>query len=136
MDRFIERTPGSSIEIKNYSMAWHYRGVDPVLGNAKAIELKTTIQPLIANHNIEIMEGDKVLEVKVSGVTKGRAAAKYLMESQAKTIVAMGDDWTDEYLFQDLPEESITIKVGNKETVAKYRLRNVASVHDFLRKLL
>lgn len=136
IERFIDRTPGSSLEIKNYSLAWHYRNVDPVLGENKANELKATIQPLIANHDLEIMDGDKVLEVKVSGVNKGRASTKWLIEHEHDYILAMGDDWTDEFMFKDLPEETVTIKVGNKKTVARYRLKDTKAVYAFLRKLI
>ena len=132
LERFTDRTPGSQIEIKNYSMAWHYRRVDPVLGEQRASELKATIEPLIANHNIEIMEGDKVLEVKVSGVNKGKASSKFIADKTTDFILAMGDDWTDEFMFQDLPKETVTIKVGNKKTVAKYRIKNTESVYKFL----
>jgi trehalose 6-phosphate synthase/phosphatase len=136
IERFIDRTPGSSLEIKNYSLAWHYRNVDPVLGENKASELKATIQPLIANHDLEIMDGDKVLEVKVSGVNKGRASTRWTMEHEHDYILAMGDDWTDEFMFKDLPENAVTIKVGNKKTVARYRLKNTKAVYAFLRKLI
>jgi trehalose 6-phosphate synthase/phosphatase len=136
IERFIDRTPGSSLEIKNYSLAWHYRNVDPVLGVNKANELKATIQPLIANHDLEIMDGDKVLEVKVSGVNKGRASTKWLLEHEHDYILAMGDDWTDEFMFKDLPEETVSIKVGNKKTVARYRLKDTKAVYKFLRKLI
>ncbi|MFT6205219.1 MAG: trehalose 6-phosphate synthase/phosphatase [Spirosomataceae bacterium] len=136
IERFIDRTPGSSLEIKNYSLAWHYRNVDPVLGENKASELKATIQPLIANHDLEIMDGDKVLEVKVSGVNKGRASTRWTMEHEHDYIIAIGDDWTDEFMFRDLPENAVTIKVGNKKTVARYRLKDTKAVYAFLRKLI
>lgn len=29
-------------------------------------------------------------------------------------ILGIGDDWTDEYLFQDLPAKAYTIRVGLK----------------------
>ncbi len=135
IERFIDRTPGSSLEIKNYSLAWHYRNVDPVLGQNKANELKATIQPLIANHDLEIMDGDKVIEVKVSGVNKGRAATKWLLAHEHDYILAMGDDWTDEFMFKELPESTVTIKVGNKKTEARYRLKDTKAVYAFLKKL-
>lgn len=116
-------------------MAWHYRSVDPVLGAIKAVDLKATIEPLIANHNIEIMDGDKVLEIKVSGVNKGKAASNFLLENEADAILSMGDDWTDEFMFTDLPNETISIKVGNKKTVAKYRIKDTKAVYAFLKAL-
>jgi trehalose 6-phosphate synthase/phosphatase len=47
--------------------------------------------------------------------------------------MAIGDDWTDEYLFRDLPEDSVTVKVGIKHTSAAYKLETTDSVRQFLR---
>ena len=132
LESFTDRTPGSLIEEKNYSLAWHFRNVDPELGKIRARELKTTIQHLIANHNLEILEGDKVVEIKVSGVNKGRSAAKMLLNQTHDFIFAMGDDWTDEFMFKELPEETHTIKVGLKKTVANYYVEDVAEAHSLL----
>jgi trehalose 6-phosphate synthase/phosphatase len=49
--------------------------------------------------------------------------------------MAMGDDWTDEYLFRELPPEAITIKVGIKHTSASYKLETVDAVRSFLRTM-
>ena len=132
LESFTDRTPGSLIEEKNYSLAWHFRNVDPELGKIRARELTTTIQHLIANHNLEILEGDKVIEIKVSGVNKGRSAAKMLLNANYDFIFAIGDDWTDEYMFKDLPENTYTIKVGPKKTVATYYVENVSEVYKLL----
>ncbi len=132
LESFTDRTPGSLIEEKNYSLAWHFRNVDPELGKIRARELTATIQHLIANHNLEILEGDKVIEIKVSGVNKGRSAAKMLLNQEYDFIFAMGDDWTDEFMFKELPAETHTIKVGLKKTVANYYVEDVHETHQLL----
>ncbi|TSE07374.1 bifunctional alpha,alpha-trehalose-phosphate synthase (UDP-forming)/trehalose-phosphatase [Aquimarina algiphila] len=132
LESFTDRTPGSLIEEKNYSLAWHFRSVDPDLGKKRAMELKMTIQHLIANHNLEILEGDKVLEIKVSGVDKGKSAAKMLVGQSYDFIFAIGDDWTDEYMFKELPDLAYTVKVGLKKTVARYYVEDTNQVHELL----
>ncbi len=132
LESFTDRTPGSLVEEKRYSLAWHFRNVDPDLGKRRANSLKTTIQQLIANHNLEILEGDKVLEIKVSGVSKGKSASKMLLGTSYDFIFAIGDDWTDEHLFRELPESTYTIKVGLKKTVAKYYVQDIDQVHELL----
>ncbi|WP_282080692.1 bifunctional alpha,alpha-trehalose-phosphate synthase (UDP-forming)/trehalose-phosphatase [Aquimarina algiphila] len=132
LESFTDRTPGSLIEEKNYSLAWHFRSVDPDLGKKRAMELKMTIQHLIANHNLEILEGDKVLEIKVSGVDKGKSAAKMLVGQNYDFIFAIGDDWTDEYMFKELPDLAYTVKVGLKKTVARYYVEDTNQVHELL----
>jgi len=134
LESFTDRTPGSLIEEKNYSLAWHFRNVDPDLGKLRAMELKTTIQHLIANHNLEILEGDKVLEIKVSGINKGKSACKMLVERDYDFIFAIGDDWTDEYMFKELPKISYTVKVGLKKTIAKYYVEDTDQVHELLKE--
>lgn len=135
LESFTDRTPGSLIEEKNYSLAWHFRNVDPELGQIRARELIATVQHLIANHDLEILEGDKVLEIKVSGVNKGKSASKMLINKSYDFICAMGDDWTDEYMFKALPPSTHTIKVGLKKTVASYFIEDPKEVHQLLRLL-
>jgi trehalose 6-phosphate synthase/phosphatase len=132
---FIDRTPGSLLEEKNYSLVWHYRKCDPELGTLRANELKDELTSLIANRNLEIMEGHKVLEVKNAGINKGRVASRLLMDNSFDFILGVGDDWTDEYLFRELPENAITIKVGFKNTLAQYNVSNYLEVRAMLEKL-
>ena len=117
-------------------MAWHFRNVDPVLGNKRANDLKVTLQQLIANHNLEILEGDKVLEIKTSGVNKGKSANKMLLNEKYDFILSMGDDWTDEYMFKELPESTHTIKVGLKPTLAKHYISGPEDVPTLLDDLI
>ncbi|HET8753442.1 MAG TPA: bifunctional alpha,alpha-trehalose-phosphate synthase (UDP-forming)/trehalose-phosphatase, partial [Salinimicrobium sp.] len=108
LESFVDRTPGTFIEEKNYSLAWHYRKTNPELGEVRANELSNVLKDLIANHDLSVLEGNKVLEIKSSGITKGKAANKVLVEKKNDFIFAVGDDFTDEYLFTELPEQSIT----------------------------
>lgn len=132
---YVDRTPGSFIEEKNYSIAWHYRKVDPELGVMRANELKDQLNSFIANHNLEILEGNKVIEVKNSGINKGRAAMNIIGGTEYDFILGIGDDWTDEYLFKELPEKAITIKVGIQFTSARYNIESVLGVRKLLAKI-
>ncbi|WP_167618932.1 bifunctional alpha,alpha-trehalose-phosphate synthase (UDP-forming)/trehalose-phosphatase [Maribellus sediminis] len=135
LESYVDRTPGSLIEEKTYSLVWHYRKADIELGALRALELVHDMSNLIFNQDLEIMEGKKVIEVKVSGINKGTAAAEFLMDNPADFIMALGDDWTDEFLFKELPESSHTIKVGTENSVAKYFLNNYKEVREFLDEL-
>ncbi len=135
LETFVDRTPGSFIEEKNYSLAWHYRKTDPGLGELRANELSTVLKDLIANHGLSVLQGNKVLEIKSSDVNKGKAANKMLINQKADFIFAIGDDWTDEYLFNELPKAAITVKVGIKKTNARYFTKDTQQVRDLLRKL-
>ncbi|MFY9153424.1 MAG: bifunctional alpha,alpha-trehalose-phosphate synthase (UDP-forming)/trehalose-phosphatase [Prolixibacteraceae bacterium] len=135
LEYYVDRTPGSFIEEKNYSLVWHYRKTDPELGQMRAIELKDELSNLTANDDLEIMEGNKVIEIKSRGVNKGQAALQFMQGNQYDFIAGIGDDWTDEYLFGVIPPEGVSIKVGTGKTSAKYHLADYTEVRQFLKHL-
>ena len=132
LEYYVDQTPRSFIEYKNFSLVWHYRKSDPDLSMQRAWELKDELRTLTSNLNLEIMDGDKVLEIKYSGINKGRAASHKMGESQYEFILAVGDDWTDEFTFEAMPEEAYTIKVGTKTTKASFYIDSVDQVREML----
>ena len=134
IENFVDRTPGTFIEDKNYSLAWHYRKADPELGEIRASELASVLKELISNHGLSVLEGNKVLEIKSSGVNKGKAATKKLVSNEYDFIFAIGDDWTDEYMFAELPEDAYTVKVGIKKTSARYYVEDTDRVRHLLKR--
>ncbi len=135
MEHFVDRTPGSFIEEKNYSLVWHFRKAEPEQGELRANEIKDALNTHLSNHNLEIMEGNKVIEVKSGGINKGVAALKFLNNKNFDFIMAIGDDWTDEFMFRELPEEAVTIKVGMKHTKAAYKVESVDAVRNLLKQM-
>lgn len=135
LETYVDRTPGTFIEEKNFSLAWHYRKANPELGEVRANELSAVLKDMISNHGLSVLQGNKVLEIKNSGVNKGKAANKLLVEKY-DFIFAIGDDWTDEYLFTELPDQTVTVKVGMNKTEAKYYLDNVDEVRELLHQFV
>ncbi len=133
LEYYVDQTPRSFIEHKNFSLVWHYRKADPDLGIQRAWELKDELRTLTSNLNLEIMDGDKVLEIKYSGINKGRAALQKMGETDYDFIFAVGDDWTDEYTFESMPEKAHTVKVGAKRTHAAYYIESVEMVRKMLK---
>lgn len=132
----VDRTPGSFIEEKGYSLAWHYRKSDSQLGAIRASELQENLVHLTANLSLQVLEGNKVLDVKNSGINKGRAAVKWLSKEMWDFILAVGDDWTDEDIFEVLPDYAYSIKVGLKPSLARYNLKSSDGVVSLLRELV
>ena len=132
LEYYVDQTPKSFIEYKNFSLVWHYRKSDPDLGMQRAWELKDELRTLTSNLNLEIMDGDKVLEIKYSGINKGRAASQKMGDRKYDFIFAVGDDWTDEFTFEAMPEEAFSIKVGTKTTKATYYIESVELVRELL----
>lgn len=134
LESFVDRTPGSFIEEKNYSLAWHYRRADPDFGQKRASELGTVLTSLIANDDLSVLQGNKVVEIKSSNVNKGRAAMRMLAGKEYDFIFAVGDDWTDEFMFQELPENAVTVKVGRLKSQARYFLDGIPQVRELLQR--
>jgi trehalose 6-phosphate synthase/phosphatase len=134
LESFVDRTPGSFVEEKNYSLAWHYRNTDPDFGQKRASELNTVLRSLIANDDLSVLNGNKVMEIKSSNVNKGRAAMRIFTQEDYDFVFAIGDDWTDEFMFQELPETAVTVKVGRQKTQAKYYLDSIKNVRDLLKR--
>ncbi|MBK0370050.1 bifunctional alpha,alpha-trehalose-phosphate synthase (UDP-forming)/trehalose-phosphatase [Flavobacterium agrisoli] len=132
MEAFTDSTPGALIEEKEFSLAWHYRKADAEMAALRTMELKHVLNGLLFNNNLSVLDGNKVLEVKNSNINKGRAAASIITKANYDFILAIGDDWTDEFMFEELPESAYSIKVGNVKTVAKYYIEDQITVLDLL----
>jgi trehalose 6-phosphate synthase/phosphatase len=131
-----QRSPGSLIEEKNHTLAWHYRNVDPELGFIRSRELLDNLHHLLRNTPLQIIDGNKVIEVRMSGVDKGTVARRLLEEQEYDFILAVGDDKTDEDMFRALADKAVTIKIGTGNTAAKYSLFNQIEVIHLLNQLL
>jgi trehalose 6-phosphate synthase/phosphatase len=136
LELHVDRTPGSFIEEKGFSLAWHYRKSDSQLGAVRASELLENLVHLTANLNLQVLEGNKVLDVKNSGINKGRAALHWVSKEKWDFIMAAGDDRTDEDIFGVLPNDAYSIKVGLRPSVAKYNLKSPEGVVSLLRELV
>lgn len=51
-------------------------------------------------------------------------------------VFAIGDDWTDEFMFQELPEEAITVKVGRHKTQARFYVDGIGNVRDLISRFI
>jgi len=136
LETYVDRTPGSFIEEKTYSLVWHYRKAPKGLGELRANELANNLKYLASDKGLQLLPGDKVLEIKNMEVNKGKAAASLADKNNYDFIIALGDDYTDEDIFRALPDSAITIKVGSNISAAKFYLRNPAEVRRFLADLV
>jgi trehalose 6-phosphate synthase/phosphatase len=134
-------TPGTLIEDKTASLAWHYRMAEPQLGADRADELWHRLERRIEGEPVELLRGEKVIEVRSVGVHKGAVVGRVLAATgragaHAPVIAAMGDDATDEDLFRALPAEAVTISVGFRPSSARYRVSRPRAARALLASLL
>ncbi len=138
LELYADRTPGAHIEEKYFSLIWHYRKANPEMVAIRAMDLKDELSSLGSNQNFEIMEGNKLIELKNSGVNKGTAASRVIEynDNVFDFILGVGDEWSDEYLFENLPEHAYKIKVGFGNTAARYSIENYIHVREMLKSFI
>jgi trehalose 6-phosphate synthase/phosphatase len=138
LQQFAGKTPGARIEEKSTSIAWHYRMADPEYGAAQAKELRYNLGNVLSNAPVQVLRGEKVVEVRLHGIHKGLIPGAVLADEGpgAMMLLAMGDDRTDEDMFAALPDGAISIHVGHLTSVARHRLPDWQAARAFLRSLL
>ena len=62
-EEFARRTPGSMVETKRSSVAWHYRSSDPEYGAFQANELLAVLEDTLKNRPYHVLRGNQVIEV-------------------------------------------------------------------------
>lgn len=140
MNDYSERVPGSFVEKKEHSISWHYRNSPAEFASYQSRKLREELEVGMSNLPVSVIGGKKIVEARTIEANKGAFARWYLDSfnniSENEVILAIGDDETDEDLFVSMPEgKSMTIKVGEGETQARYRLNDQAQVLEFLSAL-
>lgn len=124
MQMYVRRCANSMIEEKDFSMVWHYRNANKEQGNLRSLELMSELNDYIRNRHLQVIPGNKIVEVRQSGINKGVVVKKILNKNNYDYVFAVGDDRTDEDMFKVLinAENAFTIKVGPEASFAKYNL--------------
>jgi trehalose 6-phosphate synthase/phosphatase len=122
------------VEEKDFSMVWHYRNVNPEQGRIRSLELLSELNEYAKSLDLQVMLGNKIVEVRTKGIGKHIAARKILLQGSYDFILALGDDRTDEDMFEVLADQKncYTIKVGDEASYAKYNLLNQEKVISLL----
>lgn len=136
LEMYSDRTPGSSVEEKDFSLVWHYRKADSELAALRIQELRDAVLNLTENLDIGVFEGSKILEVKNIGVSKGHAAERWLAKKKWGFVLAAGDDYTDEDMFAILPETAYSVKVGYGISKARFSVGSVDEFRSLLEQLV
>ncbi|MFD2999554.1 bifunctional alpha,alpha-trehalose-phosphate synthase (UDP-forming)/trehalose-phosphatase [Pontibacter toksunensis] len=136
LDLYVDRTPASFIEEKEYSLVWHYRRVETGLGELRARELVNHLNFIASNSNLQVLDGQMAVEIKAQEINKGKASSYWLSKFPHKFVLAVGDDWGDEDIFKAMPREAYTVKVGNSYSVAKYHVDTCEEARQTLDRLV
>lgn len=132
----IDKTPRSFMEQKEASLVWHYRNVDVWLAELRSQQLVNALIGPCSRLNLQIVPGNKVVEIKPPEFTKGSEVLRRMDKQNYDFVLAIGDDTTDEDMFRVLPPDGVSVKVGNFSQAAKYRIPLQSSVVPFLTNLI
>jgi trehalose 6-phosphate synthase/phosphatase len=136
LEHYLDRTPGSLIEEKEFALVWHHRLADPEFGEWLANELVATLDEMLADSELQAIRGNKTVEVRLVWANKGSVVDRLEAEHRDATFrLAMGDDRTDEDLFDRLRDRAWTVRVGEGRSTARYSVRTPAEVCAFLDRL-
>lgn len=137
LDQVVDRTPGSFLEEKQFSIVWHYRAAEPEFAEWMAGDLVALLEGMLADTEAHPVRGHKTVEVRPSWANKGEFASWFLEKcSGAAFHLAAGDDRTDEDTFARMPEGSLTIRVGPGATRALFRVPDARAFVQLLESIV
>ena len=128
--------PGVLIENKGLGLSVHYRGLSsermPLFNELIAfLKKKHCLKP------IDWRRGKKVWELRPAVEwDKGLAALHLFRKFRSDFTLVMGDDQTDEDMFNTLKKHAVTVHVGrSRRSLAAYGIKNQSQVIRFLSDL-
>lgn len=139
---YTQRTPGSFVEDKGHSITWHYRNSPREFADFMANKLFFELEDTLTGQPVQVGRGKKVIEIKSIHANKGHFVQQWILNQSKKpdVVVAIGDDITDEDMFNAIQERKdisqYCIKVGQEKTQAHYFIKEQASVNLFLQNFL
>jgi trehalose 6-phosphate synthase/phosphatase len=133
LELVAREVPGTWVEPKTCGLAWHYRLADLDYGTWRARELLAALERELANEPVEVLSGRHVIEVRASGIDKGRYARHVLAETRAEDFVlCFGDDRTDRDMFRAMPPHAFVANVGRAVEEARFTIASPARARELL----
>ncbi len=127
----VAAVPGARLEVKPASVAVHVRQVTDRTTAAALLEQADAV----ADPSLTKKPGKEVLELAVTDADKGSALLRLRDDLRAAATLYLGDDRTDEDAFRALAPGDLTVKVGEGETAARFRVADPATVVVLLQEL-
>ena len=125
LTEICRRYPGTSLEQKPASVAFHTRNAPP----ATVADAIREVEALAAtNDTLTYRAGKMVCEVGVMRTNKGGALETLRANLSATAVLFVGDDTTDEDAFATLGGPDVGVKVGDGDTSAQFRIHDTDDV--------
>ncbi|WP_144793645.1 trehalose-phosphatase [Kocuria palustris] len=118
----VERHPGAKAELKPAGVCLHTRPMeDQSRSDAALTEMRERFEDL---GGLRITPGQQVMECSVLSATKGEGVEALIRATGADAALFAGDDVTDEDGMRALRTQDVGLKVGDKETIAPFRVES------------
>ena len=146
---YTKRYEGSFMDIKESSVVWYYTDCDQELGKSFASVMSSELESLVKEYNLKIVNGKGFIEVIALGINKGYFIS-YILKKQIRKgripdfILCIGDDYSDEKMFDYLNRKEVEIKkycknvvmypitVGKKPSKARYYVDKPNNVKEII----
>jgi trehalose 6-phosphate synthase/phosphatase len=136
LQHFVDRTPGSFIENKEFSLVWHYRQSESRFSDWLGQELVAMLEDTLAETELRAIRGKKIVEIRPGWLHKGAVATRFVeLAGAAEFQLAAGDDRTDEDMFESLDDRALTIHVGPGRSRARFAVGGPDDVLALLRQM-
>ena len=121
---------GAWLEYKPASVVVHVRSADAGR-SAAAVDAIGRFAASI--DGAQVKRGHEVVELLARPTSKGEAISRRRVPGQP--VVFLGDDVTDESVFEVMGDHDVSVRVGPGDTAARYRLGDPGQVAEFVAAL-
>lgn len=129
VDALQARFSGAAVEKKQRSVTFHTRNLDRERAREAARAIHRWME---GREEIALLEGKEVYELSTATRNKGDAIRELAGE---RPVIYLGDDTTDETVFEALGPGDVGVKVGDGPTAAAYRVKDIAGVVTILERI-
>ncbi|MFZ5871577.1 MAG: trehalose-phosphatase [Actinomycetota bacterium] len=137
LEAVVAEHPGTAVELKPAAAVLHTRRA------ARDVAARATDAALAAAARVDgahVMRGKEVVEVSVVQADKGSALVSLADSLGVDAVMYVGDDVTDEHAFAAVTargcDDDVTVRVGDGDTAARYRVASPEAVTALLHQLL
>jgi trehalose-phosphatase len=129
VDSLLERFPEAVVEKKRRSVTFHTRRLDREKGREAAAVIRNWVAD---KPDVTLLEGKEVFELTTATGDKGDAIR---LLARGRPVIYIGDDTTDEAVFEKLGPDDIGVKVGEGQTRASHRTEDITGVVTILSQI-
>ncbi len=135
LEKYVVRTPGSYIDTKRYALIWHFENAEKELGEVRSRELLEDLRSFAGMENLQIHEAGRMVEIRNAESHKASMLKAYMDGRKWDFMFAVGDDQSNESMFEMLPPDAFTLRIGSILTSARYNMQDRKHLIEFLREL-